>query len=179
MPMSDYMREIRSRVGSRLLEVPAASVVVRDERDRVLLVRHENDDSWVTPGGAVEPNEAPADAALRELWEETGLHAELSRLVGVYGGPEFVVTYRNGDRVSYLMIVFEGKALSGTPRPDGVETLEVRYVAREELRQLPSPGWLEEILDDVYARGRPASFRPPSWSPPMDPSAGESRSDTP
>lgn len=34
---------------------------------------------WVLPGGAIEPEEVPADAALREAWEETALHVRLER----------------------------------------------------------------------------------------------------
>ncbi len=166
MPMSEYMQELRSRVGGRLLEVPATSVVVRDGRGRVLLVRHENDGAWVTPGGAVEPTEVPANAAVREMWEETGLEVELTRILGVYGGPEFVVTYRNGDRTSYLMVVFEGRPIAGEPRPDGIETLGVRYFTWEETRAVSTPGWLDEILDDVFANHPHAAFRPARWSPP-------------
>lgn len=166
MPMSEYMRELRESVGDRLLEVPAAAVVARDSDGRVLLVRHENDGSWVTPGGAVEPTEAPADAASREMWEETGLEVELTRVLGVYGGPEFVVTYRNGDRTSYLMVVFEGRPVAGELRPDGVETLDVRYFTREEAQGATTPDWLHEILEDVFADRPTTAFRPARWAPP-------------
>ena len=47
----------------------------------------------------VLPLETPADAAVREAWEETGLHVALSGIVGVYGGPEFLVEYRPGTVV--------------------------------------------------------------------------------
>ncbi len=166
MPMSDYMRSLRAKVGSQLLEVPAVSVIVRDEAGRVLLVRHSNGDVWVTPGGAIEPTEAPADAAVREMWEETGLEVELTRVLGVYGGPEFIVTYENGDRVSYLMVFFEATPVGGAPRPDGVETLEVRYFTREEARAATTPPWMQEVLGDVFAARPAAAFRPPAWSPP-------------
>jgi 8-oxo-dGTP pyrophosphatase MutT (NUDIX family) len=71
-----------------------------------------------------------ADAAVREMWEETGLLVEPVRIPGVYGGPEFQVTYSNGDKVSYLMIVFECRVTGVTIRPDRVETLELGYFSR-------------------------------------------------
>jgi ADP-ribose pyrophosphatase YjhB (NUDIX family) len=166
MPMSEYMRELRGKLGHRLLEVPAVSVVTRDDEGRVLLVQHENGLVWVTPGGAVEPNEVPADSAVREMWEETGLEVELVRIVGVYGGPEFVVNYANGDRTSYLMVIFEGRRIGGELRPDGVEALDAGYFSREQVRSIDTPVWLDQILSDVFENPTETTFRSPSWTPP-------------
>ncbi len=168
MPMSEYMRRLRSRVGHQLLEMPAVAIVVRDAQGRVLLVRHQNGGVWVTPGGAVEPTEVPADAAVREMWEETGLEIELTVILGVYGGPEFVVTYRNGDQVSYLMVVFEGRRVGGELRPDGLEVLDARYFTEQETKALRRPEWIDEVLADVFSNRAQAAFRQPRWWPPPD-----------
>jgi len=49
----------------------SARVILVDPEDRVLLFR--SGDLWFTPGGGIEDGETPAQAASRELWEETGL----------------------------------------------------------------------------------------------------------
>ena len=167
MPMSEYMRGLRAAVGPVLLEVPSVSIVLRDENGRVLLVEHENDRRWVTPGGAVEPAETPAEAALREMWEETGLFVELTRVIGVYGGPEFIVQYRNGDETSYMMVAFEARLVSGEARPDNVETLDVRYFSANELAEVETPAWLDELLGDVFAGDGATAFRRSRWTPPQ------------
>ena len=61
MGMSDYLRDLRGRVGSRLLIMPSVTGLVFDDRGRVLLVRVSNGGIWVAPGGAVDPDEAPQD----------------------------------------------------------------------------------------------------------------------
>jgi 8-oxo-dGTP pyrophosphatase MutT (NUDIX family) len=165
MSMSDYMRELRRAVGARLIEVPAVAVIVRDAAGRVLLVRHAEGNVWVTPGGAIEPLETPADAAVRETWEETGIEAGLTRIIGVYGGPEFAVTYANGDRTSYLMVAFEAAVRGGAERPDGDEVLELGWFTREELAALPLSSWMREILADVFQPGTDARFRAAAWRP--------------
>lgn len=58
---------------------PAARIVLQDAAGRVLLFRFDPPDRppfWCTPGGALDPDESYAAAARRELWEETGIHAD-------------------------------------------------------------------------------------------------------
>ena len=44
---------------------------------KILLVKHKKFDRWVQPGGHIETDETPEEAALREAYEETGLHVML------------------------------------------------------------------------------------------------------
>lgn len=61
--------------------------IIRNADGHVLLSHRTDRDLWNLPGGAVEPGELPTEAVVREIEEETGLHAEVLRLVGVYGKP--------------------------------------------------------------------------------------------
>ncbi len=61
---------------SRAIPRPTARTIVLDEGDHVLLMRGVGafvQGVWFTPGGGLEPHESPAQAARRELWEETSL----------------------------------------------------------------------------------------------------------
>jgi hypothetical protein len=49
--MSDYMRDLRARVGTSLLEIPSVALAIRDEAGRVLLGRTVADGRWLLPGG--------------------------------------------------------------------------------------------------------------------------------
>ena len=58
---------------------PAARILLVDGGGRVLMFRFTPGDRpplWCTPGGAVDPGESYAEAARRELWEETGLERD-------------------------------------------------------------------------------------------------------
>jgi 8-oxo-dGTP pyrophosphatase MutT (NUDIX family) len=164
MPISPYLERLRRRVGKTLLLVPSVTAVIRDARGRVLLARHA-EGAWVAPGGSVEPNEAPADALVREVWEETRLLVEPLRVLGVYGGPEFEVVYGNGDRVSYLMTVFECRSAPGEARADGVEIRELAWFAEEEIGALGLPAWARLVLYDAFREAAGVRFRAPAWRP--------------
>lgn len=150
MPISPYLRSLREKVGRDLLLVPSVTVIARDPSGRVLLARHADADQWVAPGGSVEPGERPADAARREMREETGLDVELLALIGVYGGPEFEVRYANGDRVAYVMAVYEARVVAGTPRPDRDEIRALRWVGPGDWAALDVPAWMRSIMPDVF-----------------------------
>jgi len=164
MPMSDYIRDLRAKIGTTVLEIPTVSILTFDAAQRVLLVRHVEGNNWTTPGGMIEPHEVPADAAVREMWEETGLHVELTRVIGVFGGEHCHHTYRNGDRVAWISTTFAARAIGGVLAPDNDETLEVRYVSRDELAALPHKPHVPMMLAASFEQE--TYFQRPTWSPP-------------
>jgi 8-oxo-dGTP diphosphatase len=89
----------------------AAGVIV-ERKGEVLLVRRRmtpRQGLWTFPGGFVDFDESPAEAAARECWEETGLTVEISGLLDVIagqeheGGADIVIVYLarpvKGERV--------------------------------------------------------------------------------
>lgn len=166
--MSDYVLRLREMVGPDvLLQLPSVSVAVRDGAGRLLMIRHAEGGRWLLPGGSIEPAELPADAALRETWEETGLSVRLTKLLGVFGGPEFVVSYREGERVSYVMTVFEAGLEGGEFAPDSKEVLEAEFFSLQSARRLDLAPWVAPVLAAVSEPGSDGEgFQIPSWSPP-------------
>jgi 8-oxo-dGTP diphosphatase len=61
----------------------SADVILRDRSGQLLLVDPKYKPDWDLPGGMVEANEPPRDAAQRELKEELGLQAEVGKLLCV------------------------------------------------------------------------------------------------
>lgn len=96
---------------SALTPVPAVGVVCL-RGDEVLLVRRGKPPrlgEWSLPGGRIEPGERAADAALRELKEETGVEARLLGLIDVVDG-----VFPEAGR-HYVLIDYLAEWLSGEP----------------------------------------------------------------
>ena len=64
------------------------TAIIKD--GKILLTKREDFEVWCIPGGAVDPGESVAQAAIREALEETGLHVEITRLVGIYSMPRWI-----------------------------------------------------------------------------------------
>ncbi|MEU8816905.1 NUDIX domain-containing protein [Actinoplanes sp. NPDC048796] len=156
MAVSEYVSKLRAHVGHELLLLPGASGVVRDEQGRVLLLRRSDNGQWALPAGMVEPGEQPAEAVLREIYEETGVRAVVERLAGV---AVHETVYPNGDHCSYLSVWFRCRAAGGRARPDGDESLEVGWF---EVGQLPPVSDLTTLrIETTTAPDGPPWFAPP------------------
>jgi 8-oxo-dGTP diphosphatase len=120
----------------------AAGLLVRDDAGRILMVRPTYKDGWDIPGGYVEPDESPADAARRELREELGVDREPGRLLVVDWAPHS----QEGDK---LLFVFDGGTLSeaglAALKLDGQEVAEARCWPVDVLGQI-APGRLVRRL---------------------------------
>ena len=114
----------------------SASVVVRDEDGRVLLLRRTDNDLWTIPTGAVKRGETVAEAAVRECREETGLEVEITGIVGVFSNPDHVIAYVTGDKVKEVRqpinVCLHARQVGGEPMRTK-EAAEVAWVAAGEL----------------------------------------------
>lgn len=95
----------------------AAYGVILDE-DRILLAhwREHGHSGWTLPGGGIDPGEDPADAAVREIFEETGYRAELDGLLGIHSfvaQPENRLTPGATEALHGLRIIYRARVTGG------------------------------------------------------------------
>lgn len=124
-----------------------AGAVVTDDAGRLLVVRRAHDPGqglWSLPGGRVESDELPADAAAREVAEETGLQVTIGTLLGVVHRDYVDAAGRDVtlEIHDYAARVVGGELAAGD------DALDARWMSAAELRAAPlTPRLLEALAD--------------------------------
>lgn len=131
--MSSYIMDLRKIVGHRPLLQVGASVIVEDDKGRILLQLRSDNHCWGYAGGSVELDEVVEEAAKRELFEETGLIANKLSLFGVFSGKDTHYIYPNGDEVSNIDIVYICKDYSGELRCQAGEVNDLKFFEKDHI----------------------------------------------
>jgi 8-oxo-dGTP pyrophosphatase MutT (NUDIX family) len=131
---SDPRLDRRTESDVRLDRRTSARVVLLDERGCVLLfcgsdpaVSGTAPRWWFTVGGQVQPGERLAEAAVRELAEETGLEVKPDALVGPVWRRDAMIDF-NGTVIASQEFFFVYRSRRFEPLPDGRTELELRYI---------------------------------------------------
>jgi 8-oxo-dGTP diphosphatase len=168
MPMSNYKRRMRDQVGPMMIQTVGVWALIFDAAGRLLLQQRADNHRWGLVGGELEPGEYPADALIREVWEETGLHVQPEHLHGVYSGPDWAYTHPNGDVDAPLCAVWRCRVLAGTLHPDGQEVHDLAYFSRDAITDLSLNQPDAEVIAQAFVRQPEALYRPPTWAAPAD-----------
>lgn len=124
--------------------VMTVAAFVFDRAGRLLLIKENyGQRRYGPPGGRVERDESPAQAAVREVLEETTAHVAVKRLIGMY--------YFAGE--PWLAFAFHCELEGDSPRVPGTgEIADVGWFAPEDLPK-PQTALLRHALGDVMSRG--------------------------
>jgi len=119
-------------------------------RQKLLMTRRSDNGRWCMPGGRVDPGESVAEACIREFLEETGLHVQIVRLLGVYSSPNYLIEYADGERCHIVALNFEVEVISGTLITTN-ETTEFGYYSQTEIAQMDVMDLQIDRIKDAFA----------------------------
>ena len=119
-------------------------MLVRDEANRILLGKRNKDPqrgSWVIPGGKIHAFESIAEAAAREIREETGLEVDIDGHFGVYE----IINPPNEHRI---VIYSWGKVVGGEAKASD-DLSELKFFELDELGEVPLTPLVRRVLIDA------------------------------
>lgn len=118
--------------------------------EKVLLISHRKLGKWLPPGGHIDSNEMPHEAAVREAFEETGIEVELISQENVWIDQsnaisiprpymcllEEIPEYKGHPAHQHVDFIFVGKVVGGSLNHNDAETGEARWFSLDELDRL-------------------------------------------
>ncbi len=107
------------------------AAIVGNDDDELLLVERADSGFWLYPTGWADVGYSPAEVAVKEVWEETGIKTEVVRLLGVVDGMRMGFT-----RIPMYSTVFHLRVIGGELNPHPLECSDVGFFSEENL---PSP----------------------------------------
>ena len=114
-----------------------------DQRGRILCVKQNYGSlTWTTPGGRVEAGESPVAALIREIYEESGYHAQVGHLVGVYSAP-----FKDD-----IVLMMTATIISNDGWEPNGEIAQIGFFARDALPEPMNPRVQHRILDAFAGR---------------------------
>ncbi len=126
-------------MGKDLLFMPSVAAIIRNDLNEILFIRKKGESIWGLPAGAIEIGEAPAEAVIREVCEETGLIVVPDKIAGVFGGNKYRYEYSNGHKVEYLAIVFECRITEGLRGETDGEVAEFQFYKEDQIPEIAIP----------------------------------------
>jgi len=119
--------------------------IVLDERDRVLCIREGEDETWLLPGGTLQPGESLEDGLVREVREETGVDVDPVRPRAV-GANRIVNAADRDDWTGFRVVLYEATATDATVG-DALGVSGESIAAADWFRALPDP-----LFDPTFTR---------------------------
>jgi ADP-ribose pyrophosphatase YjhB (NUDIX family) len=145
-----HLGRLRKVVGSQLLLVPGARVVLENAKGEFLLQKRGDFGVWGLPGGNAEEGEDLATVAAREVEEETGLRVDQLVPFGFSSDPESeTITFPNGDQCQFFVLNFFCKNFDGELRVNDSESLALGWFSTDSL-----PEMLPNMLGSISAYRR-------------------------
>lgn len=127
-------------------EITATVFVIQN--NKVLLIHHKKFGKWLPPGGHVEPNELPEEAAVREVFEETGLKIKLHFQENIWIKPqpngrsiqrpylcllEYIPAFGKEPFHEHLDFIYLGEPLEGDLKINPKEIHQAAWFSLEEV----------------------------------------------
>ena len=132
-----HLGKLRQLVGSQLLLVPGARIVIEDPNGNILLQKRSDFGVWGLPGGNAEPGEDLTSVIEREVLEETGLTISGALPFGFGSNPNIeTLRFPNGDQCQFFTLNFYTSSYSGDLKILDDESLALEWYPKNALPEL-------------------------------------------
>jgi len=161
--VQEWLESIGEGVPGYVTPKVAVGAIVGNDAGEILLVQRKDSGIWLYPTGWADVGYSPAEVAVKEVSEETGIECEPVRLLGVVDGQRM-----GFSRFGMYMLLFHCKATGGELTPHPLETADVGWFAADALPEATAGAqwWGPMAFEAIDGVESPATFdsvRSPVW----------------
>ncbi len=156
--VQEWMESVGEGVPGYVTPKVAIGAIVGDDEGRILLVKRPDSGIWLYPTGWADVGYSPAEVALKEVLEETGIECVPEQVIAVIDGQRMGFT-----RFGMYMILFHCRAVGGSLQGHPLETAGVGFFAEDDL-PWPTAGaswWGPMAFAALRGERLAAVFEPP------------------
>ena len=161
--VAEWTKTIGHGVPGYVTPKNTVGAVVGNDHGEILLVQRADSGIWLYPTGWADVGYSASEVAVKEVWEETGIKAEIVRLLGVRDGMRLGFT-----RIPLYSTVFHLRAIGGELKPHPLECRDVGFFAQDAL---PDPivggdHWIDRAFAAIRGEEVGVEFddvRVPPW----------------
>jgi ADP-ribose pyrophosphatase YjhB (NUDIX family) len=164
--IDEWMKTSGLGVAGYVTPKVAVGAVVCDDDGRILLVQRADSGVWLYPTGWADVGYSPAEVAVKEVREETGIECVPEGVIAVLDGMRMGMT-----RIPLYSTVFLCRAVGGDLKAHPLETRDVGWFAEDELPEwtIGAQQWGAHAFAAIRGEQLPVLFDPPRanpWHPP-------------
>ena len=161
--VQEWMESVGEGVPGYVTPKVAIGALVGNDDGQVLLVERKESGVWLFPTGWADVGYSPAEVAVKEVSEETGIDCEPVRLLGVVDGQRM-----GFSRFAMYMLLFHCRAVGGDLTPHPLETSDVGWFDEHTMPERTAAAqWWGPMAFAAFAGDEsPATFDPvrsPVW----------------
>lgn len=143
-PVNKIVDVFASETGYQTPKVDIRGVVFRE--GKILMVQEGIDGNWTLPGGWADVCYSPFEIAEKEVWEEAGLKVKPKKLLAVFDKAK----HDHPVDVWHVYKLFILCEDSGGEIKPGMETLDAKWISREEKLPLSTPRITQDQIDIMF-----------------------------
>ncbi len=156
--VQEWLESVGEGVPGYVTPKVAVGAIVGNDRGQLLLVQRADSGIWLYPTGWADIGYSPAEVALKEVHEETGIECEPVQLLAVIDGLRMGFT-----RFGMYMVLFHCRAIGGELTAHPLETSDVGWFGPDELPRTTGGAawWGPMAFAAINGERLAASFDPP------------------
>ncbi len=159
----EWLASVGSGVEGYVTPKVAVAAVVGNENKEILLTQRADSGVWLYPVGWADVGYSPAEIAIKEVFEETGIEVVVESLIAVFDGLRLGFA-----RLPMYSLLFNCQMIGGELKGHPLETAAVGFFARDALPWPLAGGarWVETAFAAIDGERRPVDFdlpRTPPW----------------